>query len=165
MHGLNPSHTTADCRELQSVNSPKYSHQHRDSSKFSRPSSSRIENYRARDYRTENFNRDSYRSQSRSRSRSRDRNFRGRDSDINQRSPSRSPHRQGPERSGKTEESGNRYRSYRDFRFPSPHARAYHTEVRDEDNTSRDADGHPIREDFEIYAILLALSKQREQDK
>ena len=98
MHGLNSSHTTADCRELQlqSVNSPKYSNQHRDSSKSSRPSSTRIGNYRPRDYRTENPNRDPYRSQSRSRSRSRDRNFRDHNSDRNHRSPSRSPYRQGP---------------------------------------------------------------------
>ena len=96
MHGLNSSHTTADCRELQSVgrvNSSKYSNQHRDSSKFSRPSSTRIGNYRPRDYRTENPGRDPYRSQSRSRSRSRDRNFRDHNSDRNHKSPSRSPYR------------------------------------------------------------------------
>ena len=152
MHGLNSSHTTADCRELQSVNSSKYSHQHRDSS--------RIGNYRPRDYRTENFSRDSYRSQSRSRSRSRDRNFRNRDYNRNHRSPSGSPYRQEPGPS-KTKGNGGHYRSFRDFRPPSLHPRLYHTEIRGEDETPRDADGARLERTLESTQLGSTARSQR----
>jgi len=153
-HGPNPSHSTEDCQYLQSLNrgdqvygqlQPRSEHY-------------RVGNYRTRNYRTENTNRDSYRSQSRSRSRSRDRNFRDRNNGRNSRSPSRSPFRQGPG-SSKTEGNGSHYRSFRDFRPPSPHPRLYHTEIRSEDKTPRDADGAPIREDFRIYTTGTGRTK------
>ena len=93
-HGPNPSHSTEDCQQLQSLNrrDQKYRPLQPRSEHY------RVGNYKARDYRTEKNFRDLNRSQSRSRSRSRDRNFGNRYTDRHSRSSSRSPFRQAPER-------------------------------------------------------------------